>query len=78
MRYVVSRYNAYQYETAYRIYITDSLRIITENTAFEKGHPYLTTRWADIMYSKPKEKEKETGGNEIATNIIKKFGIEVV
>ena len=33
MRYVTARYNSFQREVAYRIYVTDCLRITTDNTA---------------------------------------------
>ena len=75
MRYAVARYNQNQRDMAYRIYVTDTLRIISQNTAYG-GDPYITKRWADIISED--HEEKKVDGNEIAANIIKKAGIEVI
>lgn len=49
MRYVMARYKEYQRELAYRIYVTDSLRMITENTAKFGGGSYMQARFAEIV-----------------------------
>lgn len=46
MRYAIARYQSQQRELAYRIYVTDCLRITTENTA--KTVAYLTEGNADV------------------------------
>lgn len=63
MRYVLARYNQEQREEAYRIYISDGLRFVSENTthsAFESGGRYLNLRYYDLMYpSAPDERTAE-------------------
>lgn len=49
MRYVMARYREYQREMAYRIYNSDALRIISENTARLGGGSYMQLRYADII-----------------------------
>ena len=61
MRYAIARYNENQRELAYRIYVTDCLRITTENAA--KTVHALTDgkaevhvmgiRFADVLENKP-------------------------
>lgn len=55
MRYVMARYEVYQRELAYRIYVTDALRIISENTARFGGGGYVKARFADIVNPKPED-----------------------
>ena len=75
MRYAVARYKTYQREVAYRIYVTDCLRMMTENTArFAKGN-YITKRYADFL-KKPVCENKT--GEEIAADVIKKAGLVVI
>lgn len=53
MRYVLARFEQEQREEAYRIYISDGLRFISENTthsAFECGGKYLNLRYYDLIY----------------------------
>lgn len=66
MRYVKARLEKYSRELAYRIFVTDSLKAVVENThyitTFDGIIPYgvsVKRRWIDIMNGvKPKEKEK--------------------
>ena len=61
MRYAITRFNQHQRDLAYRIYVTDCLRITTENTA--KTVHALTDgkaevhvmgiRFADVLDNKP-------------------------
>ena len=57
------------------MYVTDTLRILGENTAKYAGGGYIRERWADIM--KPKKKDARTG-EEIVADIIRKAGLKVV
>ena len=60
MRYAITRYNQHQRDVAYRIYVTDCLRIASENTA--KSVLALTSgkeevrvmgiRFADVLENK--------------------------
>lgn len=74
MRYAMSRYQSQVRDLAYRIYVTDCLRIISENTAKVVGGSYITAKFADIINPKPVDKRN---GEEIAADIIKRAGIEV-
>ena len=75
MRYAIARYQSQQRDSAYRIYVTDCLRIASENTAKMVGGSYITAKFADIINPKPVDNRT---GEEIAANIIKRAGIEVV
>lgn len=55
-----------QQEKAYKMYITDALKIIAENTAKQVGGSYLTARYAEMI--EPKKEETRTA-NEIIINI---------
>ena len=75
MRYAIARYQSQQRDLAYRIYVTDCLRIISENTAKICGGSYITANFADIINPKPVDNRT---GDEIAADIIKLAGIEVI
>ena len=75
MRYAMARFNQHQRDLAYRIYVTDCLRIISENTAKIGGGSYITAKFADIINQKPDDNRT---GEEIAADIIKRAGIEVI
>lgn len=75
MRYAMARYQSQQRDLAYRIYVTDCLRIISENTAKMGGGSYITTNFSDIINHKPADNRT---GEEIAADIIKRAGIEVI
>ena len=75
MRYAIARFNQHQRDLAYRIYVSDCLRIISENTAKMGGGSYITAKFADIINPKPADNRS---GEEIAADIIKRAGIEVI
>ena len=75
MRYAIARYQSQQRDLAYRIYVTDCLRIISENTAKMVEGSYITAKFADIINPKPVDNRT---GDEIAADIIKRAGIEVI
>ena len=75
MRYAIARFNQHQRDSAYRIYVTDCLRIISENTAKIGGGSYITAKFSDIINPKPVDNRT---GEEIAADIIKRAGIEVI
>lgn len=54
---------------SFRVYVTDSLRVIGENTAKYSGGGYIEKRWYDLITAKPDNRT----GNEIAADIIKKI-----
>ena len=75
MRYAMARYQSQQRDLAYRIYVSDCLRIISENTAKMGGGSYITAKLADILNPKPVDNRT---GEEIAADIIRRAGIEVI
>ena len=75
MRYAMARFNQHQRDLAYRIYVTDCLRMVTENTAKMSQGAYTSARFYDIINPKPVEKRT---GEEIAADIIKLAGLEVI
>ena len=75
MRYATARFNQHQRDLAYRIYVTDCLRMETENTAKMSQGSYTTVRFYDFINPKPVDNRS---GNEIAADIIKRAGIEVI
>ena len=75
MRYAMARYQSQQRDLAYRIYVTDCLRIVGENTAKISGGSYITAKFADIINPNPVDNRT---GEEIAADIIKRAGIEVI
>ena len=73
--FCISLFQKEQEEKAVKIYYAECLRIITENTAKIGGGAYITVKLADIL--NPKQVENRTG-EEIAADIIKRAGIEVI
>ena len=76
MEYCVASFRKKQEERAYKIYVTDILKVICENTAnaVNKGN-YLTTRFYDIMEDMTsRKKKKEETADEIKARIRKKIG----
>ena len=70
MRYATARFNQHQRDLAYRIYVTDCLRIATENTARFNGGSYKTISFEEIIRIK---KEKELKPCEAKASICKKL-----
>ena len=75
MRYAIARFNQHQRDLAYRIYVTDCLRMVTENTAKLSQGTYTAARFYDMINQKPVVNRT---GEEIAADIIKRAGIEVI
>lgn len=76
MRYVAAKLRQRQEEAAYRIYITDCVRNISENAAavskISGGEGrYVQTRYKDMIQPKPVETRT---GEEIIAHIRKKLG----
>lgn len=59
----------------YRVYVTDALKLLVENTARYSGGNHMTQRWIDSIT--PKKQDTRTGA-EIAADVIKKAGLKVV
>ena len=75
MRHVLAQYRREQEDKAYRIYVTDALRLISENTASSVGGKYITARFADVI-APPKEEDNRTC-EEITAEIIARCGLVV-
>ena len=61
---------------AYRIYVTECLRIMTENTAKQSGGSYINKPFADFIgNNKPKD---ERTADEIIADISFRAGLEVI
>ena len=71
----ISLFQKEQEDKAVKIYYAECLRIFTENTAKICSGSYITVKLADIL--NPKQVENITG-EEIAADIIKRAGIEVI
>ena len=66
----MSKANQQAKDTAYRVYVTDCLKLIAENT----GNISLKLRYYDII--NPKKADNRTG-DEIVADIIKRAGLVV-
>ena len=75
MRYAIARYQSQRRDLAYRLYVSDCLRMVTENTAKAVCGSYISAKFADIINPKPVDNRN---GEEIAADIIKRAGIEVI
>ena len=75
MRYAMARYQSQQRDLAYRIYVAECLRMINENAASGGGRSYMAVKFEDVI--NPKHVDNRTG-EELAADIIKRAGIEVI
>ena len=53
MRYAIARYQSQRRDLAYRIYVTDCLRMQVEGIASICGQKLEVDRFADVYYPKP-------------------------
>lgn len=68
----MAKVSAKNEELTYRIYITDALKVISENTAKFAGGSYIKNRYIDIVNGTLPEKDERTG-DEIVEDFIAKF-----
>lgn len=61
-------------ESAYRIYMTDCVRIMTENTARFGGGTYIRARYVDVIDPKPQDTRT---CEEITEDIVSRCGLVV-
>jgi len=71
MRYVTARWKEKQRDDAYRIYITDALMAISNNTMTFGGGSSISVRFADLIY----RKQDTRTGDEVAADVIKRAGL---
>lgn len=74
MGYCLARYEQEQERKAYRIYVTDALRVIGENTARYAGGGYIAERFADVLDRKPPDRRSL---EEITAEIVARCGLVV-
>ena len=63
----IARFKQKEKDRAYRIYMTDGLKMISESVSNIRGGPYLNTRWWDIVAPKT---ESTKSPDEIITKIV--------
>lgn len=68
IEHCISHFLKLKQEESYRTYITEALRILTENTAKSSGGSYLSKSFSDI-YKKPEKEEPEKTQEEIIAEI---------
>lgn len=71
MRYCLARYEENQQSKAYRVYVTDALQIVAENTERSAGGKHLERRYIDVIT--PKKEDTRTG-EEIREHMKKVLG----
>ena len=64
-------------EAAFRAYIGTGLQYLTEYTAGLAGGKHALKPYADVFINPQTPKEKEKNGDEIAAELILKFGLKV-
>lgn len=70
MRYVKARIEEYQRELTYRIYVTDSLRLMPQDK-------YLPKRYVELLPELNTPEDKRTA-EEIALDVISAAGLRLV
>nr|DAG72316.1 MAG TPA: hypothetical protein [Caudoviricetes sp.] len=70
----MARLNERAKTEAYRIYVTDALRIVAENTAQYVGGDYIKARYADMI--EPKKQDNRTC-KEITADIVARCGLTI-
>lgn len=75
LRYATSKATVSVHDKAYRAYMSEGLRMISETTAKRYGGSYLAVKLDDIMHPKPKD---ERTGEEIAAELFSRMGIKVI
>ena len=70
----MARLNEKARNDAYRIYVTDALRLVAENTARYASGDYIKMRYAEII--EPKKQDNRTC-EEITADIVARCGFVV-
>ena len=81
MRYVKARWELSQRDLTYRVYVTDCLQVLTENTTHFAGikgivdyGKTIPARWYDMIHKDKQEENKEDRSvEEIAADIFDKI-----
>lgn len=70
----MARLNEKARNDAYRIYVTDALRLVAENTARYASGDYIKVRYADMI--EPKKQDNRTC-EEITADIVARCGLTI-
>lgn len=70
----MARLNEKARNDAYRIYVTDALRFVAENTARYAGGSYIKARYSDMI--EPKKQDNRTC-EEITADVVARCGLVV-
>ena len=70
----MARLNERARNDAYRIYVTDALRVVTENTARFASGNYIKARYADMI--EPKKQDNRTC-EEITADVVARCGLTI-
>ena len=63
---------------AYRVYVTDVLRVMNENVAKIAGGSVLKMRYMDILKPQKEKYIEDKSAQEIVNDIVQRSGITVV
>ncbi len=74
LRYCMARLNEKARNDAYRIYVTDALRFVAENTARYAGGSYIKARYSDMI--EPKKQDNRTC-EEITADVVARCGLTI-
>lgn len=80
MRYLVLRRREDLQELGYRMYVSDAVRLMCENTAKIGGGSTISKRWVDIVESQNRRvlAHDTQSPEEIIADIVEKAGITIV
>lgn len=76
MEHCVSTFSEYCRDKAFKIYVTDGIKCMSESLASNFGGAYLQERYADIFEGREKDESPKTG-DEIVLDIISRAGLKV-
>ena len=71
MDFIVALFQKEQEDMAYRIYVTDALKLLTEN-----GNRTLNIRFTELLEKRNKPQDNRSG-EEIVADVIKRCGLVV-
>lgn len=75
LRYATSKATVSVRDKAYRAYMSEGLRMISETTAKRFGGAYLNVKLDGIINPEPKD---ERTGEEIAMELFDRMGIQII
>lgn len=75
-QYIISEFRKQSRQETYEYYVTECLKIITENSSKYAGGVYMTRSYSDIVDDKQSNKEKEESAEEIKTRLKNKMKID--